>query len=147
MRARCNASAASGDVGVSATAVKLSFCACGGLRPGQWKSPEKFLCQEYTIGSGEANFTVTVLIGWDPAARVVRSWIFDSGGGFADGTWQQRGNTWKITELGTLPDGRLSSSTSQWQPVDADTIAWSATNREIDGQAVPDVEVNFVRRK
>ena len=31
--------------------------------------------------------TVTQRIGWDPAAKQIRSWEFDSEGGFGEGTW------------------------------------------------------------
>lgn len=112
-----------------------------------WKAPGKFLRQEYSVGTGDSQFTVTVLIGWDPAARTVRSWFFDSNGGFGDGTWQQRGNAWQIAEQGVLPDGRLSSANSQWQPGDSGVLNWSAKHREVDGRAMPDAELVYVRQE
>jgi hypothetical protein len=33
-----------------------------------------------------------------------------------------------------------------WEFKDANTFVWRATNREIDGQPVADVEVKFVRK-
>lgn len=112
-----------------------------------WKSPGKFLLQEYEFGAADPKFTVTVLIGWDPAARKVRSWFFDSSGGFGDGAWQAADNMWQVADLGVLPDGRASTSITQWQQIDNDTLVWRATRREVEGEAVPDAEVKFVRRK
>lgn len=32
----------------------------------------------------------TQVIGWDPAAGTIRSWMFDSDGGFGEGTWSKK---------------------------------------------------------
>ena len=34
------------------------------------------------------------VIGWDPAAKQVRSWVFDSGGGIGEGIWTKQGDKW-----------------------------------------------------
>ena len=45
-------------------------------------------------------------IGWDPATEQIRSRVFDSDGGFGQGTWKKKGNRWYIQQSGVLPDGR-----------------------------------------
>ena len=34
------------------------------------------------------------MIGYDPVKGRLRSWVFDSEGGFGEGSWRQEGNKW-----------------------------------------------------
>jgi hypothetical protein len=111
----------------------------------QWKMNKKFLQQEYTVSGDAGDFSVTIWIGFDPTGQQIRSWFFDSSGGLGQGIWQPRENLWKIASLGVLPTGATGSATHIWKKLDDGSIAWLAIDREIDGQAVPDLEVKFVR--
>jgi uncharacterized protein (TIGR02246 family) len=102
-------------------------------------------------------FTVTVqdrvdmaglqVIGWDPVAKQIRSWIFDSGGGFGEGLWTKMDNRWSIQATGTLPDGSKSSSVNMITYVDDNTLTWQSVNREAGGEILPNVdEVVAVRQ-
>ena len=50
------------------------------------------------------------VIGYDAANRQIRSWIFDSAGGFGTSTWSRDGNDWIIKNSQTLHDGARTSS-------------------------------------
>jgi hypothetical protein len=89
---------------------------------------------------------VTLRIGWDPANETIRSWVFDSLGGFGEGSWRRDGNRWTVESTGVLPDGRTGSSTDVWEFVDENSYVWRSTDREIDGQPMADAEVKFVRK-
>lgn len=39
---------------------------------------------------------VTEIIGFDPNSREIRSWVFTSSGGFAEGRWMQEGSAWRV---------------------------------------------------
>ena len=52
--------------------------------------------------------TVTQRIGWDPLTKQIKSWVFDSEGGYGDGLWTRKGNQWVIKSTGVLPDGRIA---------------------------------------
>jgi uncharacterized protein (TIGR02246 family) len=39
---------------------------------------------------------LTEIIGWDPHEEVIRSWVFTSTGGFAEGRWTRDGAAWKV---------------------------------------------------
>src|SRR5262249_35149011 len=71
-----------------------------------WGANKNFLVVHYTVDrdGGEPKL-VTVRIGWDPANEVIRSWMFDSLGGFGEGVWEREGNRWLVESTGTLPDG------------------------------------------
>jgi uncharacterized protein (TIGR02246 family) len=112
-----------------------------------WAPEKSFLVLHYVVERGDSEpKLVTLRIGWDPANETIRSWVFDSLGGFGDGTWRRDGNQWIVESTGVLPDGGTGSSTDVWQFVDENTYMWKSTDREIDGQPMPDAEVKFVRK-
>lgn len=51
---------------------------------------------------------LTEIIGWDPRERAVRSWVFTSTGGFAEGTWSREASGWKVRLEGRGADSGLS---------------------------------------
>jgi hypothetical protein len=89
---------------------------------------------------------ITEVIGWDPADRIFRSWVFDSDGGFGQSTWSKRGDEWIISAKGTLADGGRASAVNIIHPIDEGSYTWSSTNRDVDGEMLPDVEdIKMVR--
>jgi uncharacterized protein (TIGR02246 family) len=87
-------------------------------------------------------------IGWDPAARRIRSWMFDATGGFGRGTWVKEEKKWVVKTTSVLENGRKAAVTFVVAPVDADTVTWQARNRSIDGKELPDgKEVKMKRVK
>ena len=48
-------------------------------------------------GYGQVDISGIQVIGWDPIAKAIRSWTFDSNGGFAEGKWEHRGDRWFIS--------------------------------------------------
>jgi uncharacterized protein (TIGR02246 family) len=112
-----------------------------------WALENKWLKQKYDVKAknGEA-FTVVTLVGWDPAAGQIRSWFFDSRGGFGEGMWSRDGNSWKIVSDGEVSDGRHGTSTNIWKFTDNNTIQWQSKDRQLDGVPMPETEVKFVRK-
>lgn len=87
------------------------------------------------------------VIAWDPAIQAIRSWTFDSDGGFGEDTWTQSGNRYTIRAKYTLPDGGIASAINVFTFVDDNTCTWKSVSREIDGQLQPDGdEVVLVRK-
>ena len=53
-----------------------------------WMRGRKFLQVTYAVHvKGEEALTLTQIIGWDPTAQAIHSWVFDSRGGFGEGAW------------------------------------------------------------
>jgi uncharacterized protein (TIGR02246 family) len=114
----------------------------------KWAPNQSFIVQEFTVKqAGGKVLSVSQRIGWDGPREEVRSWIFDSEGGYSVGAWSREGNTWTVATEGSLPDGRVGTSTSIYKYINDDTFTWSSRDREVDEQALPDVEVTFVRKK
>lgn len=88
----------------------------------------------------------TQRIGWDPAAKLLHSWTFETDGGFGEGTWTQDGDKWTIKASSVLQSGDQVISTNVVTRVDADTITWQAKDVTVNGKAIPDTAVITMKR-
>jgi hypothetical protein len=114
----------------------------------KWGPNQSFIVQEWTVKEASGTVqSVSQRIGWDGPREEVRSWIFDSQGGYSVGEWYREGNTWTVATEGSLPDGRTGTSTNIYKFVNDDSFTWSSRDREVDEQPLPDVEVTFLRKK
>ena len=87
------------------------------------------------------------ILGWDPAVQTIRSWVFDSEGGFGVGAWSRSGNRWMVRGLRALPDGRRGSATMVIEYVDETTFTLRTIGRQIDGELMPNIGPLKVVRK
>jgi uncharacterized protein (TIGR02246 family) len=112
-----------------------------------WDLNKAFLLMHYTVKRpGTDDLEVTVRVGWDGASGKIRSWTFDSQGGFSEAFWTRDGKRWLVATSGVLPDGGIGESTLIYEFKDQDAFVWRATEREIDGQPLADSEVKYVRK-
>lgn len=113
----------------------------------RWATNKAYLLMDYVVKfEGKEPLEVSVRVGWDGHNNRIRSWIFDSNGGFAEAYWQKDDKRWLLGTSGILPDGAAGGSTNIYEFVDANTFVWQATEREVDGQPLADAEVKFVRK-
>lgn len=105
-----------------------------------WDANKNFLTQEFTLNVLESpELQGRQIIGWDPVKKKIRSWIFDSDGGFGRCYWNHEGNKWYVSCLYTLSDGKQSSSTHVYTKVNEDTYTFASTDREISGKFLPSI--------
>jgi uncharacterized protein (TIGR02246 family) len=88
----------------------------------------------------------TQWIGWDPIAKGIRSWTFETGGGFGEGAWTPDGNKWVVKATGVLRDGKKLAATNVLTRVDEDTMTWESKNRTEDGKNLPDIKPIKLKR-
>jgi uncharacterized protein (TIGR02246 family) len=113
----------------------------------KWTKSRSFLTIEETIHlQDQEPMVLTEIVGWDPLQQQVRSWVFDSRGGFGETLWTRTGNRWAQQSGGVLADGRRAFSNSTWKYVDNNTCEWESLDREIDSRPAPDVHVKYVRQ-
>ena len=105
----------------------------------EWEGDKAFLRSRFTVTLPEGTHTGSQMIGKDPAAGQLRSWTFDSDGGFGEATWSRDGGRWLVHASGTLADGGTMSATNIFSRVDADTFTWQTTERVVDGDELPDL--------
>jgi uncharacterized protein (TIGR02246 family) len=115
----------------------------------EWSETQNFIVGTFSaavknveVAGGEQR------IGWDAAAKQVRSWSFDDDGGFAEATWTKDGDQWVVKSERVLPDGKKVVATNIITRVGADALTWQSKNRTVDGKPGPDVkEVKMKRMK
>jgi uncharacterized protein (TIGR02246 family) len=113
----------------------------------QCSEDENFLFRKFTVKrQGKPVMTVTQRIGWDPLARRVRSWEFDSQGGFGQGKWSRAGERWVVKSTGVRPDGTTASATNVMIHERPELVRWVSTDRVIGDQSVPDSEAYVLVR-
>lgn len=113
-----------------------------------WTKNKTFLSYSFKVSApGMDDLEGTQVIGWDPAAGTIRSWMFDSDGGFGEGTWSKKDESWVVKFNQVLPDGRKASATNIYTLVDGNTLLWKSVGRKLDGEFLPNVEeVKMVRK-
>jgi uncharacterized protein (TIGR02246 family) len=113
-----------------------------------WTRNKTFLSYSFKVSvPGMDDLEGTQVIGWDPAAGKIRSWMFDSDGGFGEGTWSKRDNCWVVKFSQVLPDGRKASATNIYTLIDANTFTWKSIGRKVGEEFLPNIEeVKIVRK-
>ncbi len=117
-----------------------------------------FSCEEVADGNffvrdfethvgGRAGIGGNQRIGWDPLTAKLRTWIFESDGGYSDGFWHHDADCWSLKTTGVTANGQPVSSTSTYTYVNNHTMKWQSVDREVAGVTLPDSdEITIVRR-
>jgi uncharacterized protein (TIGR02246 family) len=114
----------------------------------RWSPEKNFLLRDFTVHvQGRPVMTVNERIGWDPLTKQVKSWVFDSEGGYGSALWTRKGNEWVIKSTGVLTDGRTASATHVLTSTGPNRARWSSTERTLGDQSITEpVEYVMVRR-
>lgn len=113
----------------------------------RWSDCGNFLLQDYRLQvSGKEGMKISQRIGWDPASKQIRSWVFDSQGGFGESVWTRQGSGWLIKSTGVRGDGALGSSTNTLVPTGPDGYVYRVMDRVVGGELMPPTEVKVVRK-
>jgi len=116
-----------------------------------WARGGNFLTRNVTVKNGDE----TVLegwqvIGWDEAQEHIRSWTFDTAGGFSEGVWTRDGERWLVRDSGTVPNGGRTTAEQTIAKVSDDKFTWESGSRTLNGEPQPSVgriEINRVKGK
>jgi uncharacterized protein (TIGR02246 family) len=112
-----------------------------------WALEKSYLVLDYYVTKDAgAEMRVMQWIGYDPLTGQIKSWTFDSHGGYGVGLWSQEDDVWQIDTIGVLPDGRTGEALGSLLSIDENHCEWRSTARTVENQPLPDVEVRFVRR-
>jgi uncharacterized protein (TIGR02246 family) len=113
----------------------------------RWDENKSFLLEEFqVVRGGEVVLKGTQRIGWDPQAKQIRSWTFDSAGGFGEATWTPVGDDWVVKAKAVTADGTSASATRTLTRAATDRVIWTATERLAGYDALPDLAVTMVRK-
>jgi uncharacterized protein (TIGR02246 family) len=121
------------------SAVVVSSC--------RWSEDGNFLLQDFKLElDGRDAMNVSQRICWDPIAKQIHSWVFDSEGGFGESLWTREGNGWIIKATGVRPDGTMASATNLLTRAGNDGYVWRSTDRVVAGELQPPKAVKVVRK-
>lgn len=108
---------------------------------------DAFMIRSFRIlQDSEVTMSGMQVIAWDPVHEKIRSWTYDSDGGFGEDVWSQADDQYTMRAKYTLPDGGKGSALHAMRYVDDNTFVWKSTNREIDGELQPDTDEVVVKR-
>jgi uncharacterized protein (TIGR02246 family) len=112
----------------------------------RWALNQAFLLQEYRVKQADGELQVMQLVGFDPLTGQLKSWTFDSNSGYGEGLWTRQGNSWVVETAGVLPNGQTGNAVNVIRYVDDQHAVFTARDREVAGQPIPDSEVKLVRK-
>ena len=105
-----------------------------------WARGGNFLTRSVTVKrAGDVTLEGWQIIGWDPIEERIRSWTFDSEGGFAEGYFTREGSRWLLRETGVAPDGSRTSADNTITKMSEDRFTWESNNRTLDGDPQPSI--------
>jgi uncharacterized protein (TIGR02246 family) len=106
-----------------------------------WAENHNFLATSFVMTVKDVPVAgATQWIGYDAAAKQIRSWAFDSTGGISEASWHPEGERYVSKTKTTLRDGKQVTSTNILTRIDVDHVTWQSTNRSVDGKELPDTE-------
>ncbi|MCI0740396.1 MAG: SgcJ/EcaC family oxidoreductase [Gemmataceae bacterium] len=113
----------------------------------RWAENKTFLLQEFTVRvKGRSTLKGSARIGWDPLAKHIRSWIFDSEGGFGEGHWSLVDDTWVIKAKGVSDDGKVVTTTNHLTQVSRDRMNFVSVDRIVGDERIPGLAAAVVRK-
>jgi len=113
-----------------------------------WTDNGNFLVRSFDVRvQGKPALTGTQRIGWDPLTKQIKSWVFDSNGGYGEGLWMRQGNQWVIKATGVRTDGRVATATQVLTFVNQDTLRWKSIDRTLGGEISQDIDEIVMVRK
>lgn len=107
----------------------------------RWSEDQNFLLGDFHVTrAGAVVMHSTQRIGWDPLTGKVRSWMFDSDGGFGEGHWTHVDGSWVIKSTAVLPDGQTGSATITMTPQGKDRYVLKGSDRFAGDERADDFE-------
>ena len=114
----------------------------------RWADGQHYILGQFTVQiGGRPAMTGSQRIGWDPLAKKIRSWVFDSEGGFAEGLWTREGNRWIVKMTGVTREGKPASATNVTTRINKDRMTWESRDRVVGGETNPAIEPVPIVRK
>jgi uncharacterized protein (TIGR02246 family) len=113
----------------------------------EWTGKRNFMTRKYTLTTGgKVTKTGVQVIGWDPQAGEIRSWVFDSDGGFGSERWAKDGARWLLEATAVTRSGASAAATNVLTCLDHDTFTWQSVERSLDQVRLPDTGIITVTR-
>ena len=115
----------------------------------EWDENKVFIRGKFEIKEGgKVAEAGTQMITVDNAEGGIRSWVFQSDGGFGDGLWTRDGKKWTVDLAGVTADGSTLEATTIYLRLDDNTVTWQAVEQFVDGEPIADSQpIKVTKRK
>ena len=114
----------------------------------KWTKNKSFITRSFAVSvEDRIDISGMQIIGWDADSKQVRSWTFDSEGGFAEGRWTKKGDRWFVKKTGVMADGSRASAVNTITYVDDNAFKLQSTQRSVAGELLPNVDEVLVVRQ
>ena len=114
----------------------------------EWDENKAFIRGKYSVKEkGKVVESGIQFIGKDNNDGVIRSWAFQSDGGFGGGVWTREGKKWTVDVHGVMADGKELTATNVYIKLDPNTFSWQSVNRKLDDEPIPDTAPIKVTRQ
>lgn len=113
-----------------------------------WSEDGNYLLRRFNVQTRDGKEMNGVQrIGWDPARKKIRSWTFDSQGGFFSGLWTRHGKEWLLTSSGVTARGETVTATTAYTLHDAEMVTWQYRSLIVAGDVRENMSpVTMVKR-
>jgi uncharacterized protein (TIGR02246 family) len=113
----------------------------------RWSDDGNFLLGDYKVtADGQTSMDSVQRVGWDPLRQQVRSWLFDSDGGYGDGEWTAFEDGYLIRSSAVMPDGSIGSANIEARKISDAQFVLRGTNRIVAGEPVEDFEITVSKQ-
>jgi uncharacterized protein (TIGR02246 family) len=113
----------------------------------RWSDDGNFLLGDYKVtANGQTSMDSVQRIGWDPLRQQVRSWLFDSDGGYGEGEWTAFEDGYLIRSSAVMPDGSTGSANIEARKISDSQFVMTGTNRIVAGEPVEEFEIKVSKQ-
>ena len=114
----------------------------------KWDKFKNFIIQNFRIDTyGVEEMEGIQIIGWDPIQNTIRSWIYDSDGGFGEGTWTKNNNGWQLSLNYVLSDGSQGTAKNVFTDITDHSYRYSSIHRTVNGEPLENIEPVTVKKE
>ena len=113
----------------------------------RWSDDGNFLLGDYKVtANGQTAMDSVQRVGWDPLRQQVRSWLFDSDGGYGEGEWIAFDDGYLIRSSAVMPDGSTGSANIEAKKLSDSQFVMRGTNRIVAGEPVEEFEIKVSKQ-
>jgi hypothetical protein len=113
----------------------------------RWSDDGNFLLGDYkVVADGQTSMDSVQRVGWDPLRQQIRSWLFESDGGYGEGEWTAFEDGYQIRSSAVMPDGRIGSAHIEARKLSDSQFVLRGTNRIVAGEPAEDFEITVSKK-
>jgi uncharacterized protein (TIGR02246 family) len=113
----------------------------------RWIAGNSFLERSYSVKRSDLVVASGLqVIGWNPQAQRIQSWIFTSDGSHAVGLWSPRQDGWAVEAAGMLADGTPTRAVNLLARLDENAFSWKSIERSAGGVSLPETDEILLKR-